>query len=269
MPYADVNHIRLYYEEEGRGEPLLLLHGGLGAVDPAVSSSWTTLRPLLASRYRTLSLEHRGHGRTNNPADHLAYAQIAEDVAACVEQMDLAPVHLAGFSLGGEVGLTLGVTRPALLRSLVCIGANYRADEAALEALAFFDADVLERDEPDFAAELARRHDAHHRPGYWRELVEQVRAMGETGLALTEEDLRHIPVPTLLVTGEADPFNGLEQALAMRRCILQSELLVLNRVETDEMANHRVHHTRADIVGPVILDFLNRHVGTVTPELSR
>ena len=265
MPYAEVNDIRMYYEEEGRGEPLLLLHGGLGAVDPAVSSSWSALLPTLASRYRTVSLEHRGHGRTDNPAGTLSYAQIADDVAAFIERFELAPVHLAGASLGGEVGLALGLTRPALLRSLVCVGANYRVDAPTREALAFFDAEVLQRDEPAFAAELARRHDTYRAPGYWRELVRQVRAMAEIGLALSEEDLRRIPVPTLLIVGEADPFNGVEQALVMRRCIPDSEVLILNHAGLDEMANHRVQYTRPDVVGPVVLDFLGRHEAASAP----
>ena len=52
----------------------------------------------------------------------------------------------------------------------------------------------LERESPEFAAELARRHDAHHHPGYWRELVRQVRDNVETELTWTEDDLRRIPV---------------------------------------------------------------------------
>jgi pimeloyl-ACP methyl ester carboxylesterase len=157
------------------------------------------------------------------------------------------------------VGLALGVTRPEVLRSLVCVGANYRVDDPTREALAFFDAEVLERDDPAFAAELARRHDAHHSPGYWRELVRQVRVMAEVGLALTEEDLRRISVPTLLIVGEADPFNGLEQVLVMRRCIPLAEMLVLNHAGMEGMANHRVQFTRPDVVRRVMLDFLLRH----------
>jgi pimeloyl-ACP methyl ester carboxylesterase len=259
MAYVEIDDVRLYYEEAGQGQPLLLLHGALGAVDPAVTSGWTALLPVLAARYRTFSLEHRGHGRTDNPAGRLSYGRLAEDVTGFVERFALGPVHLAGFSLGGEVGLLLGMTRPGLLRSLVCVGANYRVDEASREALGLFDAAAIERDLPAFAAELARRHDPPHRPGYWRELVGQVRAMVESELAWTEADLGRSPVPTLLITGEADPFNGLQQALAMRRAIPRSELLVLNHAELDGMDNHRVHATRADVVGPVVLDFLARH----------
>jgi pimeloyl-ACP methyl ester carboxylesterase len=265
MPYAEVNDIRMYYEEEGHGEPLLLLHGALGAVDPAVTSSWVTLRPSLAARYRTFSLEHRGHGRTNNPAGRLSYAQMASDIAAFIEQLDLTPTHLAGFSDGATLGLVLGMTRPALLRSLVCVGANYRMDDHLQRGMALFDAAALERESPEFAAELARRHDAHHSPGYWRELVGQVRANVETELSWSEEDLRHIPVPTLLIMGEADFALSLQQMLEMRRSIPNAEMLILNQAGMDGLANHRVQFTRADVVGPVILDFLARHGGAAAP----
>jgi pimeloyl-ACP methyl ester carboxylesterase len=263
MPYAKVNDIRLYYEEEGQGEPLLLLHGALGAVDPAVTSGWSALLPSLAARYRTFSLEHRGHGRTDNPAGKLSYGQITDDVAAFIEQLGLAPVHLAGFSDGATVGLALGMTRPVLLRSLVCIGANYRIDDQLRQGLEFFDDAVLERESPDLATELARRHDRHHHPGYWRELVRQVRANAEAELVWTEDDLQRIPVPTLLVMGEADFTLSMEQMLEMRRNIPHSEMLILNHAGMDGLANHRVQFTRAEVVGPVILDFLDRHAGTV------
>lgn len=258
MPYAAVNDFHMYYEEAGKGDPLLLLHGALGAVDPLVTSSWFALLPSLAGRFRTFSLEHRGHGRTDNPAGVMTSVQLAADIAAFVEQFDLAPVHIAGFSQGAEAGLALAMTRPVLLRSLVCVGANYRIDNRLREATDFFDADVLEREQPDFAAELARRHDGHHYPGYWRELVRQTRVYAETGLTWTEKDLRRIPVPTLLIAGEADFAVSLEQMLEMRRNIPNSEMLILNHAGMDGLANHRVHHTRAEVVGPTILDFLAR-----------
>jgi pimeloyl-ACP methyl ester carboxylesterase len=261
MPYAEVNDIRLYYEEEGQGEPLLLLHGALGAVDPAVTSGWVTLRPSLAAGYRTFALEYRGHGRTNNPAGRLSYAQITEDIAAFIEQLDMVPVHLAGFSDGATIGLVLGMIRPALLRSLVCVGANYRIDDHLRQGMEFFDAAVLEQESPEFAAELARRHDAYHYPGYWRDLLGQVRANVETELAWTEDDLRRIPVPTLLIMGEADFALSLDQMFEMRRSIPTSEMLILNHAGMDGLDNHRVQFTRADLVGPVILEFLDRHAG--------
>jgi pimeloyl-ACP methyl ester carboxylesterase len=261
MPYAEVNDIRMYYEEVGQGEPLLLLHGALGAVDPAVTSGWAALLPTLAARYRTFSLEHRGHGRTGHPAGRLSYAQMTADIADFIVRLDLAPVHLAGFSDGATLGLALGMSRPELLRSLVCVGANYCMDDHLRRGLEFFDPAALERESPAFAAELARRHDAHHYPGYWCDLVRQVRENVEAELTWTEDDLRRIPVPTLLIMGETDFALSLEQMLSMRRGIPHAEMLILNHAGMDGLDNHRVQFTRAGIVGPVILDFLDRSRG--------
>lgn len=264
MPYAEVNDIRLYYEEEGQGEPLLLLHGALGAVDPAVTSGWAALRPGLAARYRTLSMEHRGHGRTTNPAGRLSYAGMTADLAAFITQSNLAPVHVAGFSDGATLGLALGMSRPELLRSLVAVGANYRVDDHLRRGMALFDATAIERESPEFASELARRHDPYHYPGYWRHLVQQVRENVETELTWSEDDLRRIPVPTLLIMGEDDFALSLEQMLEMRRSIPRAEMLILNHAGMNGLDNHRVQFTRAEVVGPVILDFLTRHGGTAT-----
>lgn len=268
MPYAEVNDIRLYYEERGDGEPLLLLHGALGSLDPAVTSGWSPLLPAFSARYRTFSLEHRGHGRTNNPVGRLSYARIADDIAVFIKELNLAPAHLAGFSDGATFGLVLGMTRPELLRSLVCVGANYCIDDHLRQGMALFDAEMLARESPEFAAELARRHDPYSYPGYWRDLVRQVKENVETEMTWTEDDLRRIPVPTLLVMGEADFALSLEQMLSMRRSIPNSEMLILNHAEMDGLDNHRVQFTRADVVGPVMLDFLQRHAGATPLRLS-
>jgi pimeloyl-ACP methyl ester carboxylesterase len=261
----------VYYEEVGQGEPLLLLHGATGAVG-FDSVGRGALPPAFAERDRTFSLEHRGRGRTDNPAGRLSSAQIAADVAAFLGRPDLAPAHVAGFSDGAIVGLALGVARPDLLRSLVCVGANYRTDARLVaDTNRVYDPAWMERAAPAWVAAMERHHDPHHYPGYWRELVGQLRAMLAAELAFTEADLGRIPVSTLLIAGEADRFasldrpwtpdrmGSLDQILGMRRGIPRSELLILNHAGLDGDAGHAVQHTRADLVGPVVLEFLGRH----------
>jgi pimeloyl-ACP methyl ester carboxylesterase len=109
MPYAAVNDIRMYYEEAGLGTPLVLLHGATGAID-FHRAGWGGLLSRFAERYRAIHLEHRGHGRTRNPAGRLSYTQIADDVCVFIEQQGLAPAHVAGVSDGGIVALTIGMT---------------------------------------------------------------------------------------------------------------------------------------------------------------
>ena len=153
-------------------------------------AGWGHLVPTFAERYRAIQLESRGHGRTNNPAGRLAFAQLADDVASFIDQFELAPAHVAGVSDGGIIALTLGMTRPELVHSLVCVGANYTNDAQTTAANALFDAEILEREHPEFAAALAGFHDPHHHPGYWRELVDQIKANLAMAPAYTEADWR-------------------------------------------------------------------------------
>jgi pimeloyl-ACP methyl ester carboxylesterase len=139
MPYAAVNDVLLYYEEHGEGDPLVLLHAGLGIVGADVLG-WARLLPAFAMRYRTIQVDLRGHGRSGNPTGRLSGAQLAADVAEFIELLDLTPVHVAGVSMGGCAALTLGMTRPDLLRSLVTVGAFYATDESVRAAAQGLDA---------------------------------------------------------------------------------------------------------------------------------
>jgi pimeloyl-ACP methyl ester carboxylesterase len=254
MPYAEVNDIRMYYEEMGSGVPLVLMHGASSAIDDPVYS-WADLMLSFAERYRTIHLEHRGHGRTDNPAGKLTYTMIADDVCAFIERMGLAPAHVAGVSDGGIVALTIGMTRPELARCLVAVGPNYYNDEQVVEANQFADLERMERETPEQMAVMAARHDRNKAPGWWRELFRQLAANLAVNPAYTEADLRRIPNPTLLIAGEDDLWGNLNQMFAMRRAIPHSELLIVNH------APHEVQHTHPWIVGPQVLDFLERRSG--------
>lgn len=222
-------------------------------------SGWGRLRPALAERYRTIFVEHRGHGRTDNPADRLTYELIADDVRAFIDRLDIAPAHLAGMSDGGIAALHVGLTWPDLARSLVLVGANYTVDDRIRDTLRSVTPDRIERERPTWHADLLRQHDVHKWPGYWRTLVRQVVANATVSPSYTVEDLRRISTPTLLIAGENDPFGNLDQMVAMRRNIRHAELLIVNN------AGHTVQDTHPHIVGPAMVDFLARQVGNAEP----
>jgi pimeloyl-ACP methyl ester carboxylesterase len=254
VPTIAVSDIAMYYEELGEGEPLLLLHGGFGSIDD-LWGSWNSLVLFFARHYRVIQIEHRGHGRTDNPAGGLTYAQIADDVAAFITAQNLAPVHVAGMSDGGIVALHLGMTRPELLRTITGVGVNYRNDDrvdAVNETFIHLDPDAIERDSPDWAADLARRHDRGKQPGAWKTLFRELAANLAVNPAYTEDDLRAIPTPTFLLAGEDDAYGNPEQMLAMKRAIPDVEIMIVNNAE------HVVQATHPHIVGPAILDFLGR-----------
>jgi pimeloyl-ACP methyl ester carboxylesterase len=141
MPYADIQDIRLYYEETGNPAdiPFVLMHGATSSIDDPIFS-WSELMPAFADAgYRAIHVEHRGHGRTNNPAGKITYEMIANDLCSFIEQLELGRCHIGGVSDGGITALHIGMTRPDLARTLVTVGPNYYNDDLVREANKFAD----------------------------------------------------------------------------------------------------------------------------------
>ena len=116
MAYFEHHTCRLFYEEHGRGTPVLLIHG-LGSS----SLDWELQMLALAARHRVIALDIRGHGRSDKPRQRYHIVDFAGDVVALIEHLQLAPVHLVGISMGGMIGFQLGVDHPQLLRSLTIV----------------------------------------------------------------------------------------------------------------------------------------------------
>ncbi len=119
MSYFDNDGCQLHYEEYGHGAPVLLVHG-LGSS----TRDWEYQIPELARHYRVIALDVRGHGRSDKPRERYSIRGFAEDVAALIEHLQLAPVHLVGISMGGMIGFQLGVDHPELLKSLCIVNSG-------------------------------------------------------------------------------------------------------------------------------------------------
>ncbi|MFE2408259.1 alpha/beta fold hydrolase [Kitasatospora sp. NPDC059408] len=114
MPRARVNGVDLYYELAGGGDPLVLVHGSWGD-----HFNWVPVLPALAERYRVLVYDRRGHSRSERPPGQGSRTEDEDDLAALVEELGLAPAHVAGNSFGASTALGLAARRPGLFRSLV------------------------------------------------------------------------------------------------------------------------------------------------------
>lgn len=111
-----VNDVELHYIEQGRGEPLILLHGGQGDY-----RSWTPQMEVFSRQYRVISYSRRFNYPNDNPLIkkyRSAYTE-AEDLAALVSKLNLEPVHLVGTSVGAMTALVFAVKHPKMVRSLV------------------------------------------------------------------------------------------------------------------------------------------------------
>jgi pimeloyl-ACP methyl ester carboxylesterase len=189
--------VRLYHEEHGSGEPLVMLHGGIGASE--------TLAPLVPGLDRRVILaDLQGHGRTPDADRPLRPALMADDVAELASELGLEQIDLFGYSLGGEVALRVAIQHPGLVRRLVLVSIAARRDGNHPEVLAAFDQLTEAAAEP-MKASPAYAHYAQvaPRPEDWPVLI------GKTGELLREDydwtgEIAAVRAQTLLVYADAD-----------------------------------------------------------------
>jgi len=253
--YIEANGLNIYYEEYGKGEPLILLHGGT-----ATLRSWQEHIPAFAEYYRVIALDSRGHGKTNNPAGELSYSMMADDVAAFSQALNLNKPLVFGYSDGGQIALEMGMRYPDLTNALVLGGACYRFPEQYFEALKGFGVDKpgtapldferMQREAPDWVQYLEAEHARTDDPDYWKILMEQISILWWNVQDYRVEDLQKITAPTLILQGDRDEGVDVEQAVEMYRGIPNAELAVLPNAS---------HGQLGELSNSVVIDFLKRH----------
>ncbi|MGO4122774.1 alpha/beta fold hydrolase [Inquilinus sp. YAF38] len=121
--HAEAGGISYYYEVRGQGEPLLLLHGGLGSID-----MFAPLLPALTEKRQVIAVDLQGHGRTplgDRPIDLVA---MGADMATILQQLGVGKTDVLGYSMGGGVAFQLAVQHPEMVRRLALVSAGYAQD---------------------------------------------------------------------------------------------------------------------------------------------
>lgn len=119
--YATVGPLRMYYEVQGQGRPLVLLHGGGSTAE----TSFGVLAPRLARTRRVIAVEQQGHGHTADVDRPFSFAQMADDTAALLQQIGVTEADVLGFSAGGVVAMELAIRHPRLVRRLILASSFY------------------------------------------------------------------------------------------------------------------------------------------------
>jgi len=136
MSFAENKGARIYWDEQGSGEPLLLI---MGLSYP--SYMWHRSRPVFAKSYRTIALDNRGVGQSDVPPGVYSIALMASDAAAVLDAAGIESAHVFGASMGGMIAQEFALQYPHRVRSLI-LGSTaaggphaVQAQPEALEAL--------------------------------------------------------------------------------------------------------------------------------------
>jgi pimeloyl-ACP methyl ester carboxylesterase len=119
MPFVKVNGIRVYYEEHGKGKPVLLIQG-LGYP----SGMWFMQVPALSRHFRTLVMDNRGVGKSDKPDEEYTAALMASDAAELLRSLGIRKAHVVGVSLGGYIAQELALNHPGLVDRLVLMATS-------------------------------------------------------------------------------------------------------------------------------------------------
>ena len=121
MAYFDSNGVQIYFEEHGKGEPVVMVHGFASRAEHNWGADWFNA---LAKRYRVVALDCRGHGKSGKPHDPAAYGgeTMGEDVIRLMDHLGIKRALLMGYSMGARIATGLLMHHPDRLRAAVLGG---------------------------------------------------------------------------------------------------------------------------------------------------
>jgi pimeloyl-ACP methyl ester carboxylesterase len=237
--YAPVNDIEMYYAVYGAGEPLILLHGGLGHSDV-----WGNQIPALAQHFKVIAADSRGHGRSTRSAQSYSYALMASDVVALMDYLKIDKASILGWSDGGIIGVDIAINHPERLNRLFAFGANVNV--AGLRS------DIGESVVFNKYIEVAGQDYARlsKTPKEYDAFVKQISEMWATQPDYKPEQLAKITVPVAIADGEHDEGIRQEHNVEMANAIPGAQLIILKDV------SHFAFLQKPDEFNQAALDFL-------------
>jgi pimeloyl-ACP methyl ester carboxylesterase len=200
--HAAINGVNYYYEIHGQGEPLLLLHGGLGSID-----MFGPVLPMLAKGRQVIAVDLHGHGRTALGDRKIRLIDMGNDMDALLEQLGHAQVDALGYSLGAGVAFRLAVQHPKRVRRLVLASAGF-SDDGFYPEMRPMQKQVgagmaeMMKDTPMYKSYAAVAPNPAEFPILLDRIGELMRESYDWA-----EDVKKLKMPVMLVYGDSDMFR--------------------------------------------------------------
>jgi len=197
--YAPVNGLKMYYEIHGSGKPLVLIHGGVGAIEMFGSNL-----AALARTHKVIAVDLQAHGRTADIDRPLRCALMDDDIAALLQYLKIDKADVMGYSLGGEVALRTAIQHSEVVDKLVVVSATFKRDGWYPEILAGMSQMGPAVAEPMKQTPIYQMYSQlAPRPQDWPVLLTKLGDLLKQDYDWSE-DVKKIKTPTLIIVGDAD-----------------------------------------------------------------
>jgi len=218
-----------------RGEPLVILHGGLSHSEKTKKY----LLPAVKRNFKVFAYDRTGHGRTANQKGSFHFNFQTKELIAFLEDVVKEPAHLIGISDGANIALMAAIARPELIRSVVSIGGNTTASQIRMKF-----------GKPEVSAESQAEHDRIS-PDHPSELIKKVATAfkvwkSEPSIAITK--LAKIKCPVLVLAGDDDVISAKESE-KIYRAITNARLAIVPG------SSHAVIKEKTELVQALLKDF--------------
>ncbi len=253
MPEESINGYRMYYEVQGDGSPLVMIHGGLGGGEGSASMVQHHAG-VFSGDYRFICYDRRAAGKSETPADGYDLPNQVQDLRALLDRLKVTHAHVLGSSAGGPIAMRFALDYPEMVDSLLLINTmsynsqperqarqneldNLLSNEAAhgrtsaVEQALEARQPTLRQDDPARFSKLSQinleRFDG---------IIMSIRAYLDIGESI-ESRLAEINMPTMIVHGDADATIPVECGINLHRCIPHSEFHIFPGAQHGLMAN--------------------------------
>lgn len=253
--YAPVNGLKMYYEVHGSGEPVVLLHGAF----MTITTNWAGWIGELSKTRKVIAVEMQGHGRTADIPREPSSENLADDVAALLEYLEIPRADLIGYSMGGRVAMEVAVRHPGQVRKVVVISSTFRRDGMTQEGL-----DALTKLKPEvfkgspLETEFKRLSPT---PDQFSNFVTRMVAVFSKEKDLSADQLQSTTAPMFFIFGDADGIR-LEHVAEMFRLKgggIYGDLRPRSASRLAILPNttHVTLMQRISIIVPMVNDFLD------------
>jgi pimeloyl-ACP methyl ester carboxylesterase len=216
--YFDAGGVKLYYEIYGKGDPILMLHGGVyGYI-----SEFEYLIPKLAENHQVICLATRGHGKSEIGDQPYTYKQRAEDAYKLLKHLNIDKAIVLGFSDGAYSAYKMAAMYPQAVIKLIAMGAGDRAKDPKREPATYSEASLMKSSATYFGPLKKLMPE----PERWNESLTMLNELYNNDF-ISKETFDKIECPVLVMAGDKDNYSSVDKVVACYKQIPKASLSII------------------------------------------